>query len=373
MKKKWIIIGVSLLIVIMVTVSVYRQVLAKGPSVSVIVPKMEDISSTIMIPGSVAMENQQTVYFSTEKGELKKVEVKEGQKVKKGDLLLTYENPQLESELEQNNLSKESAYLKINQLKRQKEQLEEKEKQLSKQVGDDRAEEQLNPEFDQIDTDTKLADIELKQVLLKEKQLNEQIQDLKVESKVDGVVLTVSKQGESLAVTGTAEPLIQIGNLGNLLVSGVLSEYDTLKIKKGQSVSFSSDAVEDEKWKGEIVNIHSLPQKTDLSQGNSQAVQYPVTAKLISETDVLKPGFQLFMEIETDKKKALVLPMDAIIDEGERMFVYMVDGKSVKKKEIKPGIISSEKIEVIKGINKNDRVVIDPSDKIEEGMEVTVE
>ena len=372
MKKKWIIIGVSLLIIVMVTVSVYRQVFAKGSTVSVINPAMEDISSNIMIPGTVSMENQQSVYFSADKGGLKKIEVKQGQKVKKGDLLLTYENTQLESEIEQNNLSIASAYLKINQFKKQNEQLGEKEKELTKQIGDKKAKEQMQAELDQNDTDRKVADIELKQVLLKEKQLKEQLKGLKVESKVEGVVLTVNEQVEPIAVTETADPIIQIGNLGNLLVSGVLSEYDTLKIKKGQTVNFSSDAVQDKKWKGEIVNINPLPQGKNPVQGDTQAVQYPVTAKLTSDTDVLKPGFQLFMEIETDKKKALVLPIHAIIDEGDRMFVYIVEEKVIKKKEIKPGIISNEKVEIIKGIRKKDRVIKNPSDKFNEGMEVTV-
>ena len=88
-----------------------------------------------MIPGTVQLEQQQTVYLPADQSELKEILVKEGQKVEKGQTLATLENGQLELEVEQNKLSKESAYLKINQLENQEEQLKEKEKEVSKEAG----------------------------------------------------------------------------------------------------------------------------------------------------------------------------------------------------------------------------------------------
>ena len=61
-------------------------------------------------------------------------------------------------------------------------------------------------------------------------------------------------------------------------VTGVLSEYDTLKIKEGQKVTLSSDAVPDQEWQGEVVAIGTLPEESEsIAQTGAQAVQYPDT------------------------------------------------------------------------------------------------
>ncbi len=114
MKKVWIISGVILIFIIVVSVSVYRQMFAKGPTVKVVRPTTENISSVVMIPGTVQLNNQQSVYPTADQGELKEVVVKEGQQVNKGQTIAILENRQLELEVQQNKLSKET-YLFKNQ------------------------------------------------------------------------------------------------------------------------------------------------------------------------------------------------------------------------------------------------------------------
>ena len=130
-KKTWIMISVVSLVIIMISVSVYREVFAKGPSVETTEIKEEEISSFLMIPGTVKLEEEQIIYASPEKGELKELLVVEGQAVTKGTVVAKLQNPQLDLEVEQNKLSIESANLKINQLDNQLKLLKEKEKMKS--------------------------------------------------------------------------------------------------------------------------------------------------------------------------------------------------------------------------------------------------
>lgn len=373
MKKVWITSGVILLLLIMVSVSVYRQTFAKGPSVEVVQPATEEISSVVMVPGTVQLENQQMVYPSVDQSKLKEVLVEEGQQVKKGQTLAIIENQQLELEVEQNKLTKESSYLKMNQLANQEEQLKKKEQELRKQVGIKEAAKQMEPEYNQIDTDKKMANLDLKRVLLEEETLKNRVNDLKIKSKIDGIVLTVNEEASVAADSGLAEPIIQLGSLNGMQVTGDLSEYDTLKVKEGQKVKLSSDAVPDQEWQGVVENLGTLPkQSVSVAQTDVQAVQYPVHIKIMGQTNVLKPGFQLIMEIETEKKKALVLPMSALIDNGDKPFVYVVENNKVIKKEVKIGITSGESIEIVKGLTGKDKVILKPSNTIKIGMEVKV-
>ena len=133
MKKKiWIAVGIISLIIIMTGFTIYRQAFAKGPDIKTELVKSEEISSTLMIPGTLKLQDQQKIYVSPENGKIKEVLVVEGQEVKKGDVLATLENEQIPLEMDQNKLSIESSNLRINQIKKQLTALEVKQSDLAR-------------------------------------------------------------------------------------------------------------------------------------------------------------------------------------------------------------------------------------------------
>lgn len=374
MKKKiWIAIGVISLVILMISVSVYRQVFAKGPSVKTAQIANEEISSLLLVPGNIKLQEEQFVYASPEKGEVKELLVKEGDAVTKGTVLAILQNPQLELEIEQNKIAIESANLKISQMDKQVKQLKEKEKTLTDEVGKEEAKKQLDPEYDRLDMEKKLANLELKQANLQKEMIAKRQAELEVKSTIDGVVLTAKMpEGASNSAAGL-EPLVHIGKLGEMTGTGLLSEYDTLKVSNGQKVKLRSDAVPDQEWQGEITKVAFLPQQTQSGMaGGSQAVLYPVTVKITGDTKALKPGFQVIMEIETEKKSTNVLPIDAVHDDGSGPYVYLVRDGKVQKQNINTGITSGEKIEILEGLSKEDLVVVKGPDKMKDGMDVTV-
>lgn len=373
-KKTWIALGVISLVILMISVSVYRQVFAKGPSVKTTEISQEVISSLLMIPGTVKLPEEQIVYATPDKGEIKELLVKEGQTVKKGTVLAKLENAQLELEIEQNKLSVESANLKISQIEKKLEQLKEKEKTLSEQVGVGKkeAKKQLAPEFEQLEMEKELANIELKQTELQKDLISKRQGDLKIKSTIDGIVLLAKKPATS-SIEASNEPIIHIGKLEGMSASGLLSEYDTLKVSSGQKVIIRSDALPGKKWNGEITKTAILPEQNQASlQNGTQAVQYPVTVKISGDTKTLKPGFQVIMEIETDKKTAMTLPLDALFDDGDKPYVYLVKDGKAHKQNVKTGITSGKKIEILEGVSKGDQVIVNGPDNIKDGLEVTV-
>ncbi|WP_042356446.1 efflux RND transporter periplasmic adaptor subunit [Bacillus rubiinfantis] len=369
-KKIWISVAVISIIVVMIAISVYRQVLAKGPAVATTGIKEEEISSTLMIPGTVKLEKEQVIYPSPDKGEVKELLVKEGQKVKKGTVLAKLQNDQLELELQQNKIALESAYLKVNQADDRMEQLKDKEKTLARQVGKDEAKTQVEPEMDQAEMEKDLAELDVKQAEIQKDLLAKREAELEIKSTLDGIVLTAQKTNTAQGTT--AEPIIHIGKLEGMTATGLLSEYDTLKVRKGQKVTLSSDAVPEQKWQGDIVNIGYLPDTEQAAvQGGSQAIQYPVTVKISGDIQALKPGFQVIMEIETDKKMAKVLPNDAVHEDGDKVYVFLLKDGKAKKQTVKTGVTTGNKIEIVSGVEVSDKVIVDDSGKIKDGMEVT--
>lgn len=391
MKKKiWITLGVVALVGALIGVNVWRSVSAEGLTVETTQLKEQEIAANIMTPGTLKLKNEQAVYVSPEKGEVAEILVEEGDDVEKGDALLRYVNEQLTLEKEQNELAIETSYLRINSLQKQLDRLGQKEKDLAEEVGKQEAAEVIEEEREQLDTERRMANIELKQAQLQKDTIAKQLKDLKVKSDVSGTVLVVDD--EAVHTTNQlegAKPVIRIAALDELIVEGVLSEYDTLKVEEGQRVILRSDVLPDEEWEGKVSRIDFLPkQQADAMGMENEAVQYTVEVAVESDDLGLKPGFQMIMEIETEKRIVPTLPLSAIVNEtqgpsegdggatadidAEESIVYVVeDGKAVRR-AVKTGIVSGDRIEIIEGLEADEPVIVDPPPKIKDGVEVTV-
>ncbi|MDQ0162183.1 efflux RND transporter periplasmic adaptor subunit [Aeribacillus alveayuensis] len=372
MKKIWIGITIVTVLAIFVGVGVYRASTAKSVSVKTTQLTEREITGNVMIPGTLHLANEQKVFVDPQLGEVKEILVKEGEEIKKGTTLVKYENEQLELEKEQNQLAIESNYLRINQIKDQINDIEKKEKDLEKEIGKEEAEKQIKSEKSQLEMELKMANIELKQNILQKNTIEKKLAELEVKSEMDGVVIQINKD----ALSSGAEPqvLIHIGSLNQFKVTGVISEYDTLKVQENQPVTLKSDVMPDQKWKGKVSKIAFLPEDTDPMTQNSGAVQYPIEVVIEDNQNIpVKPGFQMIMEIETERKKVKAIPLEAIQQEDDTHFVYVVENGKTVKKEIKVGTSDDQFMEVKNGLTKEDKVIVHPPDQLKAGMEVTIQ
>ena len=362
-KKLWIAIGIVAALVILFGINIWKNVQAGNVTMEVTSLKKETISEKVMTPGSLKLANQQTVYYAPEKGEIVEYFVKEGDDVKAGTPLFRYENKQLGLEKKQNELQRESSQIGLNSLQDQL-------KDLDKKLKDDKDNEMLKAERDQVDLQVKQAKLEIEQVGLQKQSVDEQIAGLTVKSDMDGKVVSINKDAAVASAGAQPQPLMQIGTLDRLIVKGTLSEYDTLKIKQDQNVVLSSDAMPGESWKGKVSFIAYLPQE---SVGlEDTGVQYPIEVTVDEQNIGLKPGFQMVMEIITDERQTQTLPLTAVKQEEDKNYVFtVVDGKA-KKQDVKVGLVSDDRIEIVSGLKDKDRVLLEPGDDVTSGMEVNV-
>ncbi|ASS88849.1 hypothetical protein GLN3_17325 (plasmid) [Geobacillus lituanicus] len=374
MKNIWLLMGIFSVIVLIVVVNIYHATTRDIIEVKAISIEKREISDIVMIPGTLKLVDEQKVFVNPEKGEVKEFLVKEGDKVKKGDLIIRYENEELQLEKQQNQLSIESNYIRIRQLKKQINDLKRKKDELTKELGEKEAQEQIENEENQLNTDLKVAEIDLKRNLLQKETIEKKLEELVIKSNLDGVVISVNR--EALKPNDTESPvLVHIGDTTKFKVEGFISEYDSLKIKKGQHVTIKSEVIPDQEWKGKVSKIGIMPNPTNqIDEGNSTntSVQYPIEVLVESNNLSAKPGFRVIMEIEADKRKVSTLPLKAIKQEGDHYFVFIIkDGKAVKK-EVQIGLTQDQFVEIKKGLTEEDKVIINPPDNLKSGTEVVL-
>lgn len=376
MKKVWIGIGIAALVALFIGINIYRSAAptsgSAGQKVETGSLEEKKISSTVMVPGTLKFSNEQYVFYEADKGTLNDIKVKEGDKVKKGTPLVTYTNEQLSLEKEQNQLTSESNQLQIDQIQEKLQALDSKEKELTKQLGKKEAEKQVDSERTELEMQEKTAQIELKQTELQRQSLANQVSDLQVKSEIEGTVISVNQEAASKK-SDIHEPVIHIGNPKDLVVAGKLSEYDTLKVKKGQKVTLTSDVIQDKTWKGTVSAVGLVPDQQDnaaAAAGTDQAVQYPLQVKIKGDLPEGKPGFKFIMNIETDKRKTNTLPSKAVKKEDDQYYVYTVKDGKAKRVDVKIGEVTDDVTEIKEGISKDDQVILNPADDLADGTEV---
>ena len=362
--KKWIIAAVVLIVLILIGFNVWKNTSTTTVSVETVSLKEEQMKETVMTPGKLTLNDEQYVYYQADKGEITDILVDAGDTVEKDDELLQYENNELDLEKRQNQLQINSLYLELDDVKKDHENMDE-------ELNKDPNNEAIQEEHDQIKMQQQQKDIELEQALLEKESIEKNMEGSIVTADVNGTVLSVDEEVSSQGQMAE-EAVMRIGSLDDVIVKGSISEYDTLKIEKDQSVMLTSDAVPDEEWEGTISYISDLPEESSAEMGEEEAgVTYPIEVTLEDDID-LKPGFKMVIEIITSDEKVQTLPIDAVIQEDDANYVYVVkDGKATRT-EVQIGSVDTEKMAILDGVSKEDAVIASPSDDIKDGMDVTV-
>lgn len=271
-------------------------------------------------------------------------------------------------EQKQNKLQQESADMELNSLQKQL-------NNVNNLLKEDKENEELKSERNQLELQVKQANIEIEKLKLEKEAIAGKIADLNAKSTINGKVVEINEDAAAVSNQMGSKPFIRIGSLNQMIVEGLISEYDSLRIQEGQTVTLKSEVVPDQIWTGKVNYISYLPNETNTDSevnGGNGSVQYPIEIAVDNGNIGLKPGFQLIVEIETEKYKANTLPVTTVQQENNQNYVYIVKDGIVERREVTVRITSGDRIEIKEGITLSDQVIVNPDDTVTEGMEVNV-
>ena len=182
---------------------------------------------------------------------------------------------------------------------------------------------------------------------------------VKIMSPVTGyIVKNLVNKGNQIA---DGNKLIQIADLNSVIFVGEASDLDAPLIKKGQEAEILIDAYPDKIFKTKTEDI--IP---------SGVIGKPSKANmLITNTDNgLKPGLQGTAEIKIDLGTRLAVPMEAIIDKDGSKIVYVDKGEGkFEARIIRTGINFESLTEVIEGLKEGELVVSSGVTKVDSEAE----
>lgn len=189
-----------------------------------------------------------------------------------------------------------------------------------------------------------------------------QISDRVVRAPFDGVVGL--RQISPGSVVSAGSPIATVSDISSIKLDFTVPEVFLSSIAEGQSIEASAAAYPDTTFRGEIDGID--PVIDPLSRAVS------VRARLPNPDRRLRPGMLLTVRIVLNPRRALAVPETALIAQGERQFVFKLDGRNVARRtEIEIGMRAGGMAEVRGGnLRRGDRIVADGTVKVRDDAPV---
>lgn len=150
-------------------------------------------------------------------------------------------------------------------------------------------------------------------------------------------------------------PIIQLPDLSKLKATVRINEVDIAKIAKGLKVEVKPDAFSDSVFPGTVTSIANLAVNKD----NTKIKVFPVEIVLDQTSPSLLPGLTVSCRILINKiENALYIPLEALITEGEKTFVYKKTRSGFEKTEIRVGERNTNHTVVTEGLKEKDEIAL---------------
>lgn len=299
-------------------------------------------------------------------GKVERVAVSVGDRVSKGQLLVQLEQREVLAQLKQaeaglalTQAGKTSAMARFEDAKTTLARMEKlfEEGAISMQQL-----EQAKLQYELSDPETVNAQINQAQAGLD--MIRTQIENTVITAPISGVVTAVNVSAGEMA--GPSMPIAMVMNLDEVEISiGVVEQYIN-NLTMGQEVNVKVAAVSTEPFIGVI--------KTIAPAANQSTRTFPVTISIGNQNNEIKVGMFAEVGLATRTKEGvIVVPMVAIVDQGSRQVVYVVENEEAIAKKVELGINDGQNIEILGGIEAGDRIIIKGQNIVTHGDPVEVQ
>lgn len=232
---------------------------------------------------------------------------------------------------------------------------------------------------------------------------------------VDGVISKLSVElGDR--ILGTAQmagtEIMRISNLASMEVNVDVNENDINRVNVGDSSIIEVDAFEDTKFKGIVTEIASSSKDVGAATSSvDQVTNFNVKVRILAESysniksgakdlpSPFRPGMSATVDIESESVKGLAIPIQSVFTEDKtksdkpadndanadkqksklsdktvKQYVYVFSNGTVKRAEVTTGIQNDQYIIIKSGLKANQEVVTGPysaiQNRLKDGMKV---
>lgn len=380
-----------------------------------------NIAEATTVTGNIEPKYRSNISLNSSQKVLK-INVEEGQVVKKGDVLIELDSSDYENQLEKLKINLENSKLALNQMietglpaeksnsendlskaKYNLENAQRKYDDLSKKYDQNKvlfdngaiSQSQLDEAKKSLDdgesefkaaqdsfenAKTSFNDVnnssewkietQKNSIALIEKDIEsceKKISDSKITSNIDGKVIKIDSKKNQFPKDGDQ---IIIDDVSEYKVVVDLKQYDALKVEKGPKANIKIKGDKDS-YTGTVTEIGELAEaKTSASDGDDE-YKVKVSVVIDEPKEEVKSGYEAEVEfIFKESNSSLAVRFDGVKEDkatGEK-YVYAVDyNNNTWKRKIETGIESEYYTEITSGLEEGDKYVLNPPESLVDG------
>lgn len=307
--------------------------------VSVITVKPESVKDIIFLPGTTEAWQDVEVAADTA-GRIEWIGPREGERVRKGDLLIKIDVSALKASLEH----AEAQFQLADDLYQRRRRLYER-KIIAQE------------ELEHSATQRKLAASDLEQIKIKYNYGFPR-------SPISGIINHLYVDAGEYIDTG--KPIADIVNIDRIKINVRVPELDIRYVIKGQTTPVKIDAFPERALSGVI----------DFVAFKADPATKTFLVRTVIENPIadIRPGMiarvVFVRRVITD---ALMAPLFALVDKGGERLVFVEKDGVAQSRTISIGVIEGDRVQITSGLNPGDHLIVKGHTEVEDGMKVSVQ
>ena len=407
-KKKFIWIG---LIIIVIAVSIYYRAVVKTKAIVVDIEVVEkgSIKEYIEENAVVRLERVSEVYVP-QGGKVVAVMAEIGDKVNKGDILIRLDEQELVTQIKSLELQKQAVRAKqeeagkeLTEAEMRKLEAQEKSAEIAldeaKRLAQNNkilydagaiskdtyestlaalaaaeanyelikssieiAQEGMSPQGE------KLYDIQIEEIQMQIDLLQRKRGELVVKASIEGIVL--EKDVEIGSVLQPGKKIFEIGNTTDMFLESDILVDEIAGVKEGAEVLIENKDQDIYGLKGTVRKIYPKA-FSKISELGIEQKRIKTEISFIDSVSDLKPGYDMNIKIITaSSENTLLINEKAVFEYQGKDYVFLNENGIARMKQIQKGLESEDNVEVLKGLEEGDEVILSPDEKIKEGIRI---
>ncbi|MCC4107259.1 efflux RND transporter periplasmic adaptor subunit [Serratia ureilytica] len=332
-----------------------------------------DIEKSVLATGILKPARQVNVGAQVN-GQLKKLYVKQGDRVAQGQLLA-----EIDPTLQLNELRKSQAELRSAQAQKLASQAQLKQYQLEltrqRALARDRAGVASDLEKAQAQHDAQLAQLKVNESQIVQAEVAQEtaranLAFTRITAPIDGEVLgIVTQEGQTIVSSQSAPTILVMADVDTMMVHTRISENDILQVRAGQPLWFYVAADPRRRYEGVMGAIQQAPAEAlepdPLGRNSSQqtaAVYYNGVFAVANGERRLRTSMTAQVFIITERATGVArLPMAALGEtlDDERYQVRVLEGQQVVARSVRIGKRDRRYAEVLEGVRVGEQVLLE--------------
>lgn len=312
----------------------------------------KELSSYVRLPGQLK-PFQEVNLFPKVNAFIKNILVDRGSMVKKGQVLIVLQAPEMESQVQ----SATSKYLQAQETANASKEKYQRLKQAATEPGS------VSP----LDLDNALAKTKSDQsIAMAEKSNVSSVETMRsyltIRAPFDGIITVRNVNPGALVGPANAIPMVILQELKKLRLEVSIPEAYVDKLDLKQPATFLFNALPGQEMKGRISRSAN-----SLGTMQSEVIEIDV----INKNQQLKPGMYGEVKIPLmSGAKSLLVPNNAIVTSTERQYVVTVENGKAKLIDVKEGMTTHDSTEIFGSLKPQEKILLNATDEFKEGMAI---